>query len=260
MRGGGTPPSVNVYLCYKGQKLSLTQDLERETKVKEKITQRDVAKSIGSLDTRTIIGILFQRTVYEWKFCVFDNEIKKVNIDDDKQDILKAIRALTQDENLEMVIPDTLMMNVMNTDVNRSSLRLFLCSRKSFVPGSNNLVLIDQGLSIGLYNSIDWKDRQKLTVEKKETMAETQVPSDVDDIHFLNLKKIPDYITTSDVLREQKKNCDQQVNPYNSHYINLANSVFDNRDKLCHIPKDILMNVADVITKSRKLLEGNCPP
>ena len=93
MRGGifSPPPPVKVYLCYKGEQVPII-DLEDETIRNKNITQRQVAESISKIDPNSIIGILFRRTVYDWKFCVFEYEPEKQSeIQFDDNDILNEI-------------------------------------------------------------------------------------------------------------------------------------------------------------------------
>ena len=234
---GGAPKPVEIFLCYKGPKLNLTHDLEPNTINDEKITQGQIARSIAVFDKSNLIGILFRRTVYDWN-CVFRNN--------DKAAILKAIRGLVQDDTLEMVIPDTISVY----DENIYSLCLFLSSRKSQIPWSNNLVLMDQAR----HGYEDWRNRQTLTVNKIAPMTETPDWLDNGDIHFLNFKKLPDYIQKSEAVAENKQFFINNVKPHNQSYIDKATNNFDKPDWLTSNAVDVNKNVGELIEYSKMLL------
>lgn len=234
---GGAPTPVEIFLCYKGNKLDLTHDLEQSIIDAQKITQGQIANSISKFDISNLIGILFRRTVYDWN-CVFRN--------DDDDAILKAIRGLVQDDTLEMVIPKTISFY----DQYIYGLRLLLSSRKSYIPGSNNLVLMDQARHG--YN--DWRNRQKLTVNKIAPMTETPDWLDNGDIHFLNFKKLPNYIEKSQEINENKKIFNSDVRPYNESYIEKATNNFDKPDWLTSNAVDVIQNVGELIKYSKMLL------
>jgi hypothetical protein len=255
MRGGifSPPPPVKVYLCYKGEQVPII-DLEDETIRNKNITQRQVAESISKIDPNSIIGILFRRTVYDWTFCVFEYEPEKQSvIQFDDNDILNAIRALTTDFNLEMAIPQRLAIN--GHSRNSYGLRMVLCSRKSRIPGSNNLVLIDKGLEKRASGNIVWKDRQELTVQKKETMIESPQSLYYKDINFLDLKKLPYDIHTTGIVNQQKAYCSKKV-MYEPGTFDYATRVFDKLDDLCQIPNKIYYSVINLVKKSVTLLKG----
>ena len=259
MRGGffSPPPPVKIYVCYKGEQVPII-DLEDETIRNKNITQRQVAESISKIDPDSIIGILFRRTVYDWKFCVFEYDPvkqseKQSEIQFDDNDILNAIRALTTDFNLEMEIPKTLAID--GGSSNSYELRMVLCSRKSRIPKSNNLVLIDKGLEKRASGNIVWTDRQELTVQKKETMIESTQSLDYKDINFLDLKKLPYDIHTTGIEQRQKEYCSKKV-MYEPGTFDYATELFDKLDNLCDIPKKIYYRVIDLVTKSGTLLQG----
>jgi hypothetical protein len=234
---GGAPKPVEIFLCYKGEKLGLIHDLEQRIIDAQKITQGQIARSIAVFDISNLIGILFRRTVYDWN-CVFRN--------DDKAAILKAIRGLVQDDTLEMVIPNTISFY----DEYIYGLRLFLSSRKSRIPWSNNLVLMDQAR----HGYKDWRNRQTLTVNKIAPMTETPDWLDNENIHFLNLKKLPNYIEKSEAVAKNIQFFNNNVKPHNQSYIDKATNNFDEPNLLSSTAVDVIENVGELIEYSNRLL------
>ena len=281
---GGEPKKVEIFVCYRGEKVPLTDDLTTGVINTKKITQLQMCTSIispdtlgssdtsslpntsSSLDTSKIIGLLFKRTEYDWKFFVFGNfsrpetfadkgedapdqitliqKYMHPNYDDD--DILEAIRILSQDENLDMNIAKTLGDNIGGAADN---FRMFLIGNRSLNPFTkNNLILIDKGIS-----DEKFKKRNEVTVKKEEPMNGGD-PTNSTNIHFLNLTKIPGDLPDITVSFEYFKN--ELVKEYDRSYINASAEHFDIDGYLCKYALNIYNSIKGLITNSVKILNA----
>ena len=268
---GGEPKKVEIFVCYKGEKVPLTDDLTRGEINTKKITQLEMCSyiispndTLESFDTSKIIGLLFKRTEYDWKFFVFGNFSRPETFadkdsDDPEQitliqknmdpnynddDILEAIRILSQDETLNMNIAERLGDNIGGAADN---FRMFLIGNRSFFT-KNNLILIDKGISDGKF-----KKRNEVTVKKEEPMNGGD-PTNSTNIHFLNLTKIPGYMPDIKVRFEYFEN--ELVKEYDRSYIYASADHFDRDEYLCEYAVNIYNSIKGLITNSVKILNA----
>ncbi len=292
MRGGkGEQPIVEIFLCYKGEQMLLTDDLTEEQIKNKQITRLLMCESIispdtllsyreipfvnqgtspdnsKSLETSKIIGILFKRTEYEWKFFVFDRfprssickdeegkiEIypKDVSVNYDDEDILKAIRILSQDENVVMKINK----NPLTTQGPCNNFLMLINGKKSIIPGSKNLILSS-------INVLEKKTNEEVKVAKKDPMNKGD-PINSENIHFLNLTKIPRELPNiGGYLGEAPMSSyiggfqNGFVKPYNRDIISVARGNFETDGYLCVTALSVYTEVKELMFNSVIILRG----